>query len=383
MNVPTFNSLRQSVLNDLRNRLEISSIIGKTFLNAFALVQAGKLKLIYLTSAFVYRNIYPDTADPEELGGTLERFGIVKLERYPTPPTAGKYQIQVSGNIGATIPSGVTLKSLDTSTSPDKIFVFDGTLTFGSATELIEIRALELGADALLQVNDQLQFTQPIDNVDQFAEITTVIQTPTAGETIEQYRRAILNAFQIEAQGGAKGDYVLWADDVTAVRFVYPYTNEPGILDIYVEATISDSTDDNGTPSQQTLDDVKAAVKNDPETGKARAPIGIAEINTIAVTTVPVRVDILNLSDTSFTSDIETNIKDFIRDVRPFRGGVDNPQEQNKDKLYLADIYDIVRQIVGTQATFDRIDMYIDGAQKDVNEFTEGDIPYLDSVNNI
>jgi uncharacterized phage protein gp47/JayE len=385
MNVPTLDDLRQSVLNDLRNRLEISTIIGKFFLNVFALVQAGKLKLIYLTAAFVYRNNFPDTADPASLGGTLERFGFVKLERYPAPPTAGEYQVQVSGTIGATIDANTTLKSLDTSTSPGKIFVIDSSVTFASATELVTIRALEAGTDSELQINDQLQFTQPIDNVDSFAEVTSVVTSPTSGETIEEYRQAVLNSYRIESQGGAKGDYVLWADDVAAVRKIYPYTTEPGKITIYVEATEADSTDGKGTPSNQTLTDVKNAVIADPETGEDRAPMGIPDANIItsAITIIDIDVEITNLSDTGLLSDIETNMQDFLKDIRPFRDGVDNPQNRNEDKLYLADIYDIVRNVTGTSATFDKVVMKVSGSAVDVREFLDGDIPYLDSVTNV
>jgi len=385
MTIPTFDDLRQSVLNDLRNKLEISTIIGKFFFNAFALVQAGKLKLIYLTAAFVYRNNFPDTADPEALGGTLERFGFVKLNRYPTPPTAGEYQIQVSGTIGATIAPNTTLKSLDTSTSPGKIFVIDNSVTFASATELVTIRALEAGTDSLLQVNDQLQFTQPIYGVESFATVTTVVTTPTAGETIEDYREATLNSYRIEAQGGAKGDYVLWADDVTAVRRVYPQTTEPGKIEIFVEATEADSTDGNGTPSNQTLTDVKNAVIADPDTGDARVPMGIpdANITTTAITLVNIDIEITNLSDATLLSDIETNIETFLKDIKPFRDGVDNPQNINDDKLYLADMYDIVRNLTGTSVTFDKVVMKVGGSAVDVREFVDGDIPVLNSVTNV
>ena len=387
MNIPKFENLRQSVLNDLRNKLGVSTMVGKMFLQVFALVQAAKLKLIYLTAAYIYRNIYPDTADSETLGGTLERFGIVKLGRYPNPPTAGKYQIQVTGEAGATIPANSTLKSLDTSTSPDKMFVIDDGFTFDSPTGLVTIRALELGMDSLLEVDDQLQFTQPIANVNtfvtvnSFVTVTSVIEMPTAGETIEEYRQSVLDAYQIESQGGAKGDYVLWADDVSGVRRVYPYVAVPGILDIYVEATESDSIDGNGVPASAMLTEVKNAVKFDPETGKARAPIGIDEINTIAVNIVPVVIEITDLSDAGLQNTIEENVKAFLKNIRPFRAGVDNPRDANKNKLYLADMYDIVRTITGTDESFEKVDMKVNETEVDVYTFDEGNIPYLENIN--
>ena len=168
MTVPTFTELYNSILTDLRNRYQIRFIIGKVALNAFALVQAGKLKILYLTAAKIYKNIFVDTADPEVSGGSLERFGRVKLGREPFPATAGEYFINVTGDVAATIAAGTTFKSLDTSTSPDKIFVLDTLFTFTLTTGVIQIRALDLGSEARLEIGDQLQVTAPIANVESF-----------------------------------------------------------------------------------------------------------------------------------------------------------------------------------------------------------------------
>lgn len=80
--IPTTQELYTSIKSDLETELNINiPVFGKIFLRALAAVQAAKLKLYYLAIASVQKNIFPDTADPESIGGTLERFGIVKLGR--------------------------------------------------------------------------------------------------------------------------------------------------------------------------------------------------------------------------------------------------------------------------------------------------------------
>ena len=58
MTIPTLSELYVSVQTDLRNKLNITSVIGKVVINAFAIVQAAKLKIFYLRSALTYKNIF-------------------------------------------------------------------------------------------------------------------------------------------------------------------------------------------------------------------------------------------------------------------------------------------------------------------------------------
>ena len=85
--IPTLKELYDQVLSDLETQYSISiPLFGKNFLRALAMVQAAKLKIFYLAVANLQKNIFVDTADPEASGGTLERFGRVKLGRNPFPP---------------------------------------------------------------------------------------------------------------------------------------------------------------------------------------------------------------------------------------------------------------------------------------------------------
>lgn len=387
MTIPTYNDLYTTVLTDLRNQLEIRTLIGKVVLNAFAAVQAAKLKLIYLLGAFIYKNIFIDTADPESLGGSLERFGRVKLGRDPFAAAAGEYQINVAGEIGAQIAQGTTFKSLDNSANPGQIYILDSVFTFTATTGVITVRALELGAGSRLEIDDELQVTAPIVDVNSFATVAGELVAPTEGESIEEYREAVIQAYQFEPQGGARTDYRLWAQDAEGVREVYPYVKdgESGVIQIYVEANAADSTDGNGTPSQAILDDVEAVTEFDPDDTKplnerGRRPLGVFDIEFLAITPIPVDVNIVGLTDTSFLTAIQTAIVGFLLDVRPFIDGADNPNDLNKDKLYSSDITNIVRQIVGVNATFTQVVMSVDGTLTDLYQFENGDIPYSDNV---
>lgn len=387
MTIPTYNDLYTSILTDLRNKLEIRFIVGKVVLMAFAAVQAAKLKLIYLTAAFVYKNSLPDTADPESLGGSLQRFGILKLGRLPNPAVAGEYLVDVTGEIGGVIESGTTYKSLDTSANPDKLYVVDTQFTFTSTTGQITVRALEPGTDATLEIGDQMQLTAPIANVDSFATVNDVSVTPVSKEEIEDYRDKVIEAYRAEPQGGARIDYRIWAEDAAGVRTVYPYVIDgaAGELNIYIEAFPEDSIDGNGTPSASILADVEAVIELDPDDSKSmeergRRPIGIFDIDYLAVTPLPIDIIIYGLTDSSYLTAIENGIIDFIYNIRPYIDGADNPQESQKNKLYASDIFTVVRDIITQANSFTNIEVYVDSGLVNIYSFENGDIPYLNSV---
>lgn len=387
MTIPTFSELYNSILTDLRNRLQIRFIVGKLVLNAFAAVQAGKLKLLYLTTAYVYKNIFIDTAESESVGGSLERYGRVKLGRDPFPATAGEYTMAVTGEIGATIPQNTTYQAGDNSTSPGKLFILDTAFTFTSTSGSISIRSLDLGSEARLEIDDQLQATAPIGNVDDFGTIESVDVAPTEQESFEDYRNAVIQSYQFEPQGGAPTDYRLWAQDAAGVKNSFPYVTdgEPGKINLFIEATEADSSDGKGTPTQAILDEVEAVVEYDPDTTKpdserGRRPMGTFEIYFLAITPINVDVEIVGLTDVSLLDSIKSSIKTFLLDVRPFVDGGDNPNLVNKDKLYASDIVNIVRAITGTSASFDNVIMKVDSNIVQLYQFENGDIPYINTV---
>lgn len=385
MTIPTFNELFQSVSADLRNRMQLTTIVGKNILNAFALVLSAKLKLVYLHISFIYKNIFPDTADPESLQGTLNRFGYVKLKRYQNTATAGEYTVEVNGEIGAVIPPNTTFKSLDTSKNPDYLFILDSTFTFAAETENITLRALTAGTESKLEIDDQLQLTQPLVDVNSYATVKGITTEPIEAEDIETYRSAILERFRTEPQGGSKTDYRRWSRDVSGLREVYPITIEAGIVQFKVEALPENSTDGYGTPDISMLNALANIYIFDPDTSlsndqRARRPIGLYDYSFAAITLLNVDVEITGLSDTSYLTAIENAIKAYLYNVRPYVAGADPANAINKGYMYEGDIYSIIRSVIAPTATFTLVVLKLDSSPVSSYQFQSGQIPRLNSV---
>lgn len=386
--LPTIAQLSASIKSALETNYGISiPATGKNFLRALIATQAAKLKLIYLVIGNTQKNIWPDTADSESIGGTLERFGRVKLNRNPFPPVAGQYELTITGSIGAVIKAQTTWKSNDENTNPGFLFVIDSDYTLVSETDTITVRALKPGEESKLFVLDNLQATTPIALVNKAAYVSAITVEPLAAETIDAYRTAILNSFRLEAQGGAATDFRIWAADAQGVAVVYPYakSGESAVVNLYVEATVADSIDGKGTPSASLLSDVEDVIEFNPDitlplNERGRRPLGVFQVNYL-----PVEVQEIDLIINDFqglTVDIEavllTALTDTINDIRPFVSAADILANKND----IIDNNKIINSILTQQpgSVFGTIEIYVAGNLVPTFTFLDGDIPHLNSV---
>ncbi len=384
--IPTLNQLYTGIVNDLETQYGVSvSLVGKVALRAEAMVQAGKLKLIYLAIGILQKNIFVDTADSESIGGTLERFGRVKLGRNPYQAVQGKYLLQVTGSIGAVIKANTTFKSDDSSLNPGYLFVLDTDYTLVSTTDYITVRALTAGEESKLNVNDTLTATSPIALVDSSTSINSITVQPLAAEDLEAYRTAIINSYRLEPQGGAATDYRIWASDAQGVKTVYPYakSGSPCEINLYVEATTIDSTDGKGTPSGSILSAVQTVVNFNPNTSLDQNERGRRPLQ-VVVNYLPIGIKTIdiNISSSTFTAPqkatLLTAITSSINAIRPFIDSADDLINKND----ILDQNQIIGTIINTipGSSFGTISIYVNGVLTPTYQFDNGFIPYLNSI---
>lgn len=388
--IPTLKQLYDGIIADLESSqafLITIPIFGKVFLRALAGVQALRLKMYYLALAAVQKNIFVDTADSESMGGTLERFGRVKLNRNPFPARQGQYYIQVTGTIGAIITASTTFKTNDDAVNPGKLFILDTAYTLIATTDTIRVRALEAGEDSKMEVGDNLTATKPIALVDAGAVVSAIFLEPLAAEDLEDYRQSALDAYRLEPQGGAMTDYRLWSNDVQGVEQVYPYAKSgaAGELNVFVEATVADSTDGFGTPSALMLADVEDVIEFDPDTSKplnerGRRPIGRFDVHVLPVTIKQVNINIAGFvgNTAAITATILAAMTTAINAIRPFVAGADILEDRND----ILDTNKIIAVILNARpgSVFGAITLTVAGTPYSTYSFMNGDIPHLNNI---
>lgn len=385
--IPTLTEIYNDIIADFEAQFGVTlPTFGKNFLRIMAAAQAAKLKLFYLAIGSVQKNIFVDTAESETIGGTLERFGRVKLNRNPFPATSGKYEITVTGEDGAIIPAQTTFKSNDDSQNPGKLYILDSQHTMVGTSDTIIVRSLETGVDVKLTVGDKLTATAPIALVNSIATVATETQEPAAAESLEDYRKKTLDAYRLEPQGGAATDYRLWSFDAQGVRQSYPYAKSGADYEInlYVEATAADSTDGKGTPSSALLLAVEDVVEFDPDTTRPTEERGRRPLQAI-VNFLPVtirEVDIVINGYVNRTAEIESAlisaINTEINKIRPFVSACDILSEKND----ILDANKVIATILNTRpgSVFGAVGITVDGTPYTSFTFINGDIPYVNSV---
>lgn len=384
--IPTLSALYNGIINDINTEYGTNiNPFGKAVLRAIAAVQAAKLKIIYLCIGLLQKNVAPDTCDYE----TLLRFGMIKLGRTPFAAVAGQYKLRVIGSIGAVIPINSIFKADDTSTSPGVLYILDSAHTLTATTDYVTVRCLTLGEEGLLNINDTLTPTAPIPLVNSGPGSVLVnlqVVQPLAAETTDAYRLAVLNSYRLEPQGGAATDYRLWAQDAQGVKAVYPYAKSgyQGQINLFVEATVADSSDGKGTPTAQILTDVETVVNYSPDTSlpvneNGRRPLQVM-VFYLAVTPRTVQITITGFQ--GLTIPIEntllTALSGTVNAIRPFIASADLLTSKNDTLDNNVLIASILNALPGS--IFTSVSFTIDTVPKTTFQFINGDIPYFNVV---
>lgn len=388
INIPTLQEIKDSIVASIESLLGVKlPDSGRNFFRIISATLAAQLKLVYLSLGKVQKNVWVDTADPESEGGTLERFGRVKLNRNPFPARAGQYDVIVTGEVGSTIAAGTTFKSDDDSTNPGFLYVLDAEYELVATVDSIVLRALTTGLDSSLKALDTLTATAPIAGVDSEATVYAVVVEPLAAETIEEYRAIVVQAYRSETQGGSASDYRLWASDAQGVARTYPYatTNVSSQVDLFVEATAASSQDGKGTPSIALLNEVEEVVNFDPDETlpleeRGRRPLQVI-VNLLPITVLKVDIFIANYQN--LTPEKETLIQGaldaLVGDIRPFVAAADILENKND----ILDINKITAAIISVDpaAQFGPVTMEVDSNLVTTFTFSFGDIPNLNTIN--
>lgn len=387
--IPTIKEIFERFSDKIKSELDIPSNEDlKENLSALGMVISAELKLLYLYLQDIQRNVYPQTADYSEYGGQLNRLGAIYLNRPPHPATKGTYIISadVLPNSSGTIPLGTTFKTED---GNDSVYVVESEINWivGETTLSFPVTSFGVGSSNRLLIGDLLYLTSPLSGIDSPFIVSSETQSPVNEESEEDYRRAIINAIQLEPQGGARADYVLWAQDSAGVRKVYPYirNGDITILDIFVEAYKDDSVDGRGTPSAQLINQTEQVLITDPDTSaylyeRGRKPI---QTNLSLKPVVLVPVDIVISGLFKETSQEWASISDFLTnylyEIRPFLAGAQLIRDKN-DILNSARVSNEVVKAISSDNYFTELKVFVNFQEISNYIFDNGNIPYLNSV---
>lgn len=307
LTTPTVKEISDNIIAQMElNFNQTVPLLQKSFIRVLSKVLAGVFILLYKYGGFNFLQMFVATASDQE----TEILGLKvtplifwgRLIGIGDPSAAISAElaiiIQVTNPTGS-IPAGTQLIN----NTNGVVYLTKTDLILTGAIEVVDILAVsdQAGGDGSGSIGNLdpgavVSFVNPISNVERDTAVGGPVVTGADAETTVQYRQRVVDRFQKRPQGGAYADYELWGEEVTGIINVYPYTgNNPGQVDVYVEATPASSGSADGIPTVPQLVAVLDSINYDDNGLASRRPAN-ALVNAYAITRTGFDVEITGLS---------------------------------------------------------------------------------------
>ncbi len=301
--IPTTKEIKDQIISDIEGKLGITvPWLPKNFIRILAKALAGIQTLAYRVGLWCYKQIFAATADEEALIRRGAQYGLSR-----SPAVRAKHTAQATGDDDIQIPGGTLWIGDDNGL----VYQQQETVVITAGVATITNECLTAGDAGNLLVDDTLKIASPIAGIDDEATVTGTITTGEDQESIENFRKRIMQREKDKPQGGAASDYIGWAIKVAGIAEAYAFRPTPGFVNVY---PLTDDPDlANRIPSSGKLTEVEDYLNE-----TKRKPFG-ATVLALAMTELDFDVDIADLSpnDAITKANIETVITAYMYARRP------------------------------------------------------------------
>lgn len=356
---PTTQELSASIVGAIEAQIGQSvPLLPKAFIRVLAKVMAAVFITLYKYIGFMGLQLFVRTASasPTVINGQtltpLIEWGRLIGLGDPRKATPAELRVQVTvENQTGSLPSGSQLLGETNGVT----YLTIGAVLLNAPTVLVTVRASAdpngsggVGEIGNLTAGAVLNFANPLPNVSRAAVVTEQLVTGADAETNNSYRQRVIDRFQRRPQGGAYADYAVWGEEVAGIANVYPYTGEPGEVNVYVES----ATELDGIPTQVQLDAVFDSIELD-QSGLASHRPANAFVNVLPITRSSFNVTITGVAGNDLAAlqgNITAAIQGYFLQAEPFIVGLNTPPRRDRlsNVELLGVINDIVRAANGT-----------------------------------
>lgn len=362
---PTTRDLSDQIVAQIAASLSQSvPLLPKAFVRVLAWALAGAVVLVYKYAGFIFLQMFVAHASAEETtvnGKTLiplVEWGVLLGVGRPNAATKAELLIDVSvTDQTGSLPAGTQLLYAPTRV----VYVTTAEVAKDAPTIQVTIRAAsdDQGGDGSgdignLQADDVVSFASTPPGVATDAVVVSQSVTAADAEDAEVYRARIVRFVQRRPQGGAYADYQGWAEEVEGIIHAYPYTGDnPGEVDVYIQATEESSGDPDGIPTGAQITAVEESIQLNEFGLATRRPVGAA-VNVLPISVVEFDVEISGLDpDTAETrTAIEEGLDEYLRSREPFIVGLSVlPRDDRVTNAAAGGIVDDIVSALGATAT--------------------------------
>lgn len=353
LQTPTTAEISANIISQLEATLnQTIPLLPKSFIRVLAKALGAVFILLYKYSGFIFLQVFVSTASDKETtvnGRTLTP--LVEWGRLigigdPVAATQAELLIDITvENQTGSLPSGSQLINSNNGVT----YITIGPVVLDAATVQATIRAVSdqtggggAGAIGNLEPADVVSFANPLPNVARDAVVDSQTVTGADAELTAVYRQRIVDRFQARPQGGAYADYRIWGGETAGIANIYPYTGDPGEVDVYAES----STEADGIPTQVQLDAVFDSIELDDSGLASRRPAN-AFVNVFAITRTAFDTTVSGLVVDNLAqvgADIEAAVVAFYLAAEPFVDGL--TILPHRDRITRSALIGIVEDIV-------------------------------------
>jgi uncharacterized phage protein gp47/JayE len=224
-NRPTLAEIFARVKVDIEDGLGVvGALLRRAVATVLGKALSGAAHLLYGNQLWISRQVFPDTADDDN----LRRWASIwNIQQVPAAFATGT--VTATGSNGIVIPSGTILTRSD---GKEYATTADATISSGTATVSVQASVAEEAGNA--DVATVLTFQSPIVGINS----TTAVVSLSGGadiETIDALRARLLARISEPPLGGVAADYEAWGKQVSGVTRVWvkPLYNGAGTVGIF------------------------------------------------------------------------------------------------------------------------------------------------------
>jgi len=311
--IPTIEEIKLRIETDITDKINQGvPVLPISFVKVLASAMSGMIFLLYQAILWVYKQIFPQSAEY----ANLRLLGII-VGITPIPAVSAIILCTVPGTTGSWVYSGVT-------------FIGSNNITYRvtTSTEIIDgeatdvpMLALTSGEDGNLDNGEVLDIVQTNLSLTGTATVTGTQTTGADEESQSSLSARITIRYRTRYITGSVAAYVLNGLECANFIWIGPYADVdlPGTINVYGRV---DNTSD-GIPTTDQLTDLYDCLVYDPTTGKrTRKPV-CDIVNCLPISNREFDIEIfINDGNSTINSLIETALNDFIFALEPYIEGV-------------------------------------------------------------
>lgn len=301
-NIPSYEELLEQNKANIRAKFPDASLLSRSFLTVFAKVVSMATYGLYQFGEWIFRQIFIDTADAENLERHAKNRGKSRKE---ASFAAGN--VVFTGTNGVSVPNGTEIKRAD-----GVIYNTTSSGVIADGCAVVPVKAANTGNSGNAESGSILSMTSAIVGV---SVTVTVADSGISGgydiEDIEDLRARLKSFVQNPPLGGADSDYVAWAKEVSGVTRAWCYPNAMGLGTVVVRF-VMDNKSGGILPDENEIKAVRDYIMS-------KVPATVEEVYVMAPTakTVDFVINDLNPNDDDTKAGIRSNLEDLFLTAEP------------------------------------------------------------------